>query len=97
MAEIIKLNNKETKHYITLKFEARIPFDVILSKFSDVTENELSDEDIAELVEHISEGFPMDITDEILADKAIGGIMPAEWVNETTMILTEMTLEEENN
>ena len=94
MAEIIELNNKETKHYVTLKFEARIPFDVILSKVSDVTENELSEEDIAEIAVHISDGLPMDITDEILADKTIGGIMP-EWVNKSTIIMTEATLEEE--
>lgn len=97
MAEIIDLNemSEATRRYVIMKFEGKIPFKTILEKIAETTEDELTDEDIELIADGITEGFPIDITDEVLGECKQNGLTPPDWAEKMKIIMTEVNVIEE--
>lgn len=97
MAEIIDLNemSEATRRYVIMKFEGKIPFKTILEKIAETTEDELTDEDIELIADGITEGFPIDITDEIFGECKQNGLALPDWAEKINVMMTEVSLVEE--
>lgn len=97
MAEIIKLDNlsEATRRYVVMKFEGKLPLRPLLKKIADVNEEDLSEEQLDELEEGLSAGFPADITGELIKDIETKGMLP-DWIeddkSDIRVIMTDMTV-----